>query len=170
MTKFLTPLPPDLTGDELREMAQPVEVPPAVICNRLSSQFMMTHEACGNDAIQASCTFAHSLISEEQPYMRRFVLKETWQEIDLGWLKEEISYIVLLNKTTGHEKTFAAKPSMDGLDAARKAAFEVYLDGKPLSLVWPGRPAVIPNHPQRGPLTWRAMGPGVHATVYAFPG
>lgn len=173
MAKILTPLPPDLTPEELRALAVKVDVQPSAPCNRLTTQFMMSHEACGNDPIQAPCSFSHSLMSAEQPYMRRFApLREEWARIDLGWLADDrgISYIILFNKTTGYEKTFAAKPTLDGLDEARKGSFEVHLGGQPLSWVWPGRFAVIPNHPNRAELTWRAVGPGVHATVYAYPG
>lgn len=71
--------------------------------------------------------FSRWLESQEQPYLRRLTLDQTWRELDFGWLKQS-GMLVLKNE----EGRFHVQPTKDEREdmAARIIEVALFLPGE----------------------------------------
>jgi hypothetical protein len=103
---------------------QPVQLTPANQ-NRLLVVESVYYQGPHTDGVQRDSRFGRFLDTDEQPYLRVFVVKEEWQPLDPGWLSRA-GMLLLVNQ----EGRFQVNPTEE---QARTAAARVILLGvKPL--------------------------------------
>lgn len=87
------------TTEDLRRRAIPVKVD-LKECDRLTAQLAIHHEHCGEPPVQVQAHFSIPLKTVAQPYQRRMRVDvdACFVEVDLGWLKDNVGYIIIENR------------------------------------------------------------------------
>lgn len=128
------------------------------------------HQPQGEQPVQCSFQCEQTLISSEQPFIRRATVGPEWTPIDFGWLDVDgLSYLVIENVT---EVTDRKSPSPGnrieiGVACARSPA-DMEPSYLPLLEVLPGQ-APCQCRPSGTQLYWRCTAGKGRANLYAFP-
>lgn len=69
----------------------------ALLRDRLTVSERVYHRPIGEEASEFVSAYSHELETQEQPYERNCTATEEWQEVDLGWLKDGVSMLVIRN-------------------------------------------------------------------------
>lgn len=85
------------TLEELKARARQVTRTDDRDCDRLSAQIMMVHQHCGRKPTEVHCTFGLMCETIAQPYKRDIDLDTEPVELETGWLKDKIGYVVIEN-------------------------------------------------------------------------
>ncbi len=62
---------------------------------------MVHHQTEGEDPFTVESRFERELQTKEQPYSRTTTVGEKWEEIDCGWLGDNVGMLVIANKEGG---------------------------------------------------------------------
>ena len=84
----------------------------------------------------AEARFSRMVVTDEQPYCRRFCADEEWRPLDLGWLADP-GLLVLENR----EGRFQANPSAEERAEVESRVLELAVGGVPFLAVRPGETA-----------------------------
>lgn len=86
-------------------MRMPDSIPPRPAVARLTVVETVYHQAAPNDPTCTEARFGRVIESDEQPYKRQIVVRERWDELDLGWLKgKPIGQLILSNAPTNWQR------------------------------------------------------------------
>lgn len=66
--------------------------------DRITCQFSIVHEHCGDPPFTLGCSFSSICKTVEQPWTRRVQIGEQWIPLDIGWI-ENPGLIVIENQT-----------------------------------------------------------------------
>lgn len=110
------------------------------------------------------------LASEEQPYLRRFKVGETWSKLSFGWLDEQrVALLVISNEGQG---TFKVNPTKEEKEQAEAKVVVVAVGGiereNNILRIHPGD--MVKFHPEPGQSYWICCGSGeTTCHISAFP-
>lgn len=112
--------------------------PSAEQCDRLTAQFAIRHESCGQDATSVGATFSMLLKHKEQPYKRTGIkVGQQPVPLDLGWL-ESVGYIVIENKSQ-----LPRNASKEQKEAYAKHRVLLHISDIPIFVIAPGHAFIV---------------------------
>ena len=99
--------------------------------DRLTARLDVYYEQQGTQPTQVSCSFGTTLPkSEEQVYIRKIVIGEEWEPLDMGWV-ENVGTIILENR----RKIFQKVPTKEEKQQADKKV--VFIRNNKETIGWP---------------------------------
>jgi len=78
---------------------------------RISANVSLYHSLPNENPTRTQGLFSCYLKSEEEPYRRRLKITDEWHQLDLGWVGQDCSYIIVENVLPKPIRTQAPEPS-----------------------------------------------------------
>lgn len=108
--------------------------------------------------------FGRDLASDEQPYERHKVVKESWEPLDCGWIDR--CGMLLLRNDEGH---FAINPTPEQREAAMRRVIELSFDGEHSAISVPPRESCRFYPADAGNIRLRCREGSARYTVHLTP-
>lgn len=86
------------------------------IPDRLTVVENVYHQTQGEDPFHISTTFERKLQTQEQPYSRTTSVGEEWEQLDCGWLGDNVGMLIIAN----NEGKFARIPTEEEREEVAK--------------------------------------------------